>query len=70
MTLMNLRKNGINDRSNSDERDSVNEQSQTIIQGQNESNKISTVIQYCTFFTFESKYSESILILYPIFLFL
>ena len=51
MTLMNLRKNGMNDRLKSDERDSADEQSQTIIQGQSESNKISTVIRYYIFFT-------------------
>ena len=43
MTLMNLRKNGINDKLMSDESYSVNEQSQTIVQGQSETNKISTV---------------------------
>ena len=43
MTLMNLKKNGINDKLKSDESYSVDEQSQTIVQGQSETNKISTV---------------------------
>ena len=51
MTLMNLRKNGINNKLMSDESYSVDEQSQTIVQGQSETNKISTVIQYYIFFT-------------------